>query len=440
MSPPVFEAGDDVDAAARLAAAVKRAGARPSEALEACLSGVPCFDISTPPMPLQTAAELEAALAQLRSYRAVGEAEEQPLLAPSKAAGFPSVYSISTPPPEPEDGAASVSTEVGDGEDVPVIDLSADFPEDDAGDALTSPGDRERRLLCDLLWVARPRWVPRDLAAAERKLLRVGVASVRELLEELVAGDLNERLRSAGLQPFGGAALEEFRTRAQRVAEEGERAVLCRATWRNDAPRPGRGQAARGRLLCEVLWESRPAWTPADLSAAERKLALVGIEDVGSLDGALTAGLNKRLREAGLKTFSADTVAALRKRLDEAYGRVDMQDKQAAWMHSSGRPLGGAAAPAASLRDVLWESRPTWSASELSAAEHKLAQVGVASVASLAEALGCGLNRKLKEAGLKAFGAETLRELRRRVAVALPARGGAAAAGRGPDDEDAAGG
>jgi len=62
----------------------------------------------------------------------------------------------------------------------------------------------------------------------------------------------------------------------------------------------------------DVLREACPGWTKSNAVAAEKKLAKVGVVDVATLDLFLERGANKRLSDAGLKTFRADTLCALR--------------------------------------------------------------------------------------------------------------------------------
>lgn len=76
------------------------------------------------------------------------------------------------------------------------------------------------------------------------------------------------------------------------------------------------------------------------------------------------------------------------------------------------------------LRAVLQEAQPSWTEKSVFVAQEKLAQIGVDSADVLAEALKENLNDRLREAGLKAFSAETLRGLRAALAVQSRARAG----------------
>lgn len=69
--------------------------------------------------------------------------------------------------------------------------------------------------------------------------------------------------------------------------------------------------------------------------------------------------------------------------------------------------------------EVLREAKPQWSEGALFDAEAKLAQVGIWTVKELAEALRGRLNGRLRDAGLKAFKPETLRDLRRAANIRL---------------------
>mmetsp|Transcript_63495 Transcript_63495/g.148012 ORF Transcript_63495/g.148012 Transcript_63495/m.148012 type:complete len:885 (-) Transcript_63495:29-2683(-) len=64
-----------------------------------------------------------------------------------------------------------------------------------------------------------------------------------------------------------------------------------------------------------VLSAARPTWTARDASAVQQKLAKVGITTIESLAAALEGPLNDRLRDAGVRTFTAETICALREHL-----------------------------------------------------------------------------------------------------------------------------
>mmetsp|Transcript_143763 Transcript_143763/g.446717 ORF Transcript_143763/g.446717 Transcript_143763/m.446717 type:complete len:289 (-) Transcript_143763:63-929(-) len=271
---------------------------------------------------------------------------------------------------------------------------------------------RERRMLCDVLWASQPCWGPDDLLAAQRKLAKVGVDSVASLVAALRV-DLERHLAKVDRR---GAP----RLRVPEVQKDsGE----------------GCARLEQGRLLCDVLWKSRPTWTPAMLAAAQRKLSMVGINHLASLDRALSKGLNRRLRKAGLKTFSVDTIVALRRHMDIFFDRLGVEDKETAWMNSGGRISEGLVRDDVvepPLRDVLAQCRPMWSALDLASAERKLALVGISSTTSLRGALAGDLNTQLRTAGLKAFNRETVRLLRRRLGMTLPRRA-AAKTSQGPE-------
>eukprot|EP00421_Protoceratium_reticulatum_P034317 CAMPEP_0168461196 /NCGR_PEP_ID=MMETSP0228-20121227/53851_1 /TAXON_ID=133427 /ORGANISM="Protoceratium reticulatum, Strain CCCM 535 (=CCMP 1889)" /LENGTH=135 /DNA_ID=CAMNT_0008476485 /DNA_START=41 /DNA_END=445 /DNA_ORIENTATION=- len=62
-----------------------------------------------------------------------------------------------------------------------------------------------------------------------------------------------------------------------------------------------------------VLHRARPSWSRKDLDAVRFKLREVGIRRVNELVDVLAKGhLNTSLKEAGLKTFGADTLQGLR--------------------------------------------------------------------------------------------------------------------------------
>mmetsp|Transcript_35205 Transcript_35205/g.90477 ORF Transcript_35205/g.90477 Transcript_35205/m.90477 type:complete len:352 (-) Transcript_35205:189-1244(-) len=313
----------------------------------------------------------------------------------------------------------------------------------------------QRRRLCDVLWLAQPKWEPKDLQVAEKKLAMVGIITVAALADVLAKRDLSRQLRQAGVQTFRAETREAFEVQARKSLDNPDLRLPGAAlgSHRNESISPK-------RLLCEVLWASRPRWMPVDLVRAERKLAQVGVEELPALDEELE-NLNQLLRKAGLKAFGSDTLAALREHLDQACGA----DKQAARTRSGaprtvpvvrdllseyrtapaanaaprdlpgeGEPSPRASEPAAAaaerkqakepraapavnpvLRELLWETRPAWSPSELAAVERKLAQVRVTSVPELREALREGLNDRLRQAGQRPMLSETVRELQRRL-------------------------
>lgn len=67
-----------------------------------------------------------------------------------------------------------------------------------------------------------------------------------------------------------------------------------------------------GPQLHDILRAARPSWSSKDLAAVRSKLARVGVNSVQSLSDRLSSGLNLRLKAAGLRTFSGDTLAAFR--------------------------------------------------------------------------------------------------------------------------------
>mmetsp|Transcript_124220 Transcript_124220/g.362598 ORF Transcript_124220/g.362598 Transcript_124220/m.362598 type:complete len:516 (-) Transcript_124220:153-1700(-) len=399
-----------------------------AEALTLVTSRPPSLVASRPPSLVPSKPPSEAEEASVRSSLFIDVTMAPPKRPPHRC-GAPS-FEISAP--MGQDGPSESTWKRAESDRMPrlpmVFDISALNEEGDeepepcaAASSHSVPEDRERRLLCDVLWASQPEWGPADLVAAERKLAKAGVDSVAGLVAVL-CNDLDRHLAQVGNGKRGTFNLKAFKTPQE---------VRAGAVWGHSGK--GRGMEGprleQGRLLCDVLWQSRPTWTPAMLAAAQRKLAMVGIHDLASLDRALSGGLNRRLRKAGLKTFSADTIVALRRHMDAFFDRLGIEDKETAWMSSSIRGTSEAVLHEAwselPLREVLWESRPMWSALDLSAAERKLALIGINSVTSLAGALAGDLNKQLRAAGLKAFNRETVRELRRRLGVPPSARRGA---------------
>lgn len=118
---------------------------------------------------------------------------------------------------------------------------------------------------------------------------------------------------------------------------------------------------------------------------------MIGIDSVTALQELLVSGgINEKLREVDAKSFTADTVRAL---------KAFVPDKRQ------------------SLRIFLQEARPLWTPQEVAAAERKLEKTGVDSVSALSQSLGedeC-LNRRLQENGFKGFTADTISAFYRQV-------------------------
>lgn len=219
---------------------------------------------------------------------------------------------------------------------------------------------------------------------AERRLSKAGIQCVPNLLAYFKSR-ISKQLQM-DTQLFTRTEFQQVATHLQ-VAKEPVR----------------RKPRTKERLLCDLMWDARPSWTPVDLVAAETKLTLIGVHTLEGLDNVLSGRLNTKLKESGLKAFSNDTIMAFKSRLDMVYHRAD---KQAAWMNSVGE---------SSLHDVLWESRPSWTATDVSAAERKLAVLGITDVTGLSKALTTDINRRLRATGEKPFLNATIEELRLRV-------------------------
>eukprot|EP00913_Durusdinium_trenchii_P022689 g21308.t1 len=58
---------------------------------------------------------------------------------------------------------------------------------------------------------ARPQWSTKDLAAAEAKLLSIGICTAEKLAEQLAASVLNDNLRSGGFRAFAAETLQALR-------------------------------------------------------------------------------------------------------------------------------------------------------------------------------------------------------------------------------------
>jgi len=254
-------------------------------------------------------------------------------------------------------------------------------------DITADPREQERRHLCNLLWESLARWAPRDLLLAERRLFKVGIHCVPDL-----TSFLQSRIRKQ----------LQIDTKLFTPTDVQQLAVhlgIAKGSECNVRRKP----RTKERLLCDLVWDARPSWTPVDFVAAETKLELIGVRTLDDLDKVLPGHLNTKLKQAGLKSFSSETISAFKCYLDKVYHR---DDKQAAWMDSVGE---------SSLHDVLWETRPSWTAADVSAAEKKLAVLGITDVGGLSEALTTDINKSLQAAGKKPFLDSTIEELRLRL-------------------------
>lgn len=157
-----------------------------------------------------------------------------------------------------------------------------------------------RRFLCDVLWAARPTWTPQDLERADKKLAAIGVEDVATLDEYLE--DLNAKLRKAGQKAFARETLAAIRRHIDKACGR-------------EAPE-GPSRAELRSALRGLLSESKPDWSASELDSVQKKLGGVGVTSLDTLREAIAEGLNERLREKGLRTFSGQTMRAIEHRLE----------------------------------------------------------------------------------------------------------------------------
>lgn len=242
----------------------------------------------------------------------------------------------------------------------------------------------EHRKLCNLLWESRPMWRPKDFVSAEKKLQRVGIETLDTLSAWLVPRErLTKKLQQIGEQPFSKPSLKEFTRRLKlRSADDSP----------NGRQHPPSEPRSKERFLWDMLWAARPLWSPVELAAADRKLTSIGINSIPALRKAAAGGINDKLRKVGAKSFTSDTVRALKKYVP---------DNQQVWSI------------------FLSEARPLWTPQDVASAEQKLTKVGVASIFALSEALrpGVDLNRRLQDGGFKGFTSETIDALRQQLEI-----------------------
>jgi hypothetical protein len=263
-----------------------------------------------------------------------------------------------------------------------------------------------------LIWESFPTWMPADLVSFESQLVKLGIEGMADL-QRACNGDVVRLVDAIELLDATGFSLEG--NQVDELAKLSSRGNRNQHT--DDKNRSLAIQKTPQRLLCDVLWKAGPVWTSTDFRRAYRKLALLGIDSLLELDFALNC-LNEQLRNEGYKAFSGETIRALRKNLNEHFGRLRKKqrsksqnnDKAAEWfLVSSGSEK--------QLRLVLWESRPAWTFRDLEVVEAKLAKIQIRDVDSLTRALKGDLNRMLRNAGEKPFNRTTLEELRNHLQV-----------------------
>lgn len=180
-----------------------------------------------------------------------------------------------------------------------------------AGNLEEMPTEREeRRQLCDVLWYSQPQWSPSQLHAAEQRLAKAGISNLHLLLEGLM-GNLNQKVRAATREGLACGTVGQLR-RHLGVARGGK---LLTPRPKMPTLKETSCTRSQGRKLCDALWEARPAWTPTDLLAAERKLQSVGVDSLETLRNALDNDLNSSICKAGFRPFHADSIAALQQHI-----------------------------------------------------------------------------------------------------------------------------
>lgn len=160
---------------------------------------------------------------------------------------------------------------------------------------------------------------------------------------------------------------------------------------------PGRG-SRKGNRVSLRLSECGPADGTADPAPRNRDSVSDSLFDWDALDHAETRNRTRSLP------------ARLRRRTKSA-----KHSKQVADLRSRENA-------AAELRLLLRSARPAWRESTLQSTVLKLAVVGVTSVPLLEQALAGKINSQLRAAGLKAFTANTLKDLRARACTAESSR------------------
>jgi len=150
-----------------------------------------------------------------------------------------------------------------------------------------------------------------------------------------------------------------------------------------------------------ILQEARPNWSDKDLDSVLEKLAKANVCTAGVLYSSLRrrglGNLNEKLRQAGERCFTTETLQALFVHTEGLQMRVCCENS----------------AEIEALTSLLQAARPDWQAKELDAIHEKLAKVNITTYSSMVSHLnGSSLNEMLKRVGEKGFTASTLQALR----------------------------
>lgn len=187
------------------------------------------------------------------------------------------------------------------------------------------------------------------------------------------------------------------------VTPFGSRKVSEDRVPQKNTPGQGSGKAYRVSLR---LSECMPADEIADRTPRNRDSMVDPLFDWDALDRAETRNRTRSLP------------ARLRRRNKSS--KYSARDPSQAACENAAADLRARANAAAKLRSLLRSARPAWRETTLQSAVLKLAVVGVTSVPLLERALAGNLNSQLRAAGLKAFTADTLKDLRARACTLLP--------------------
>lgn len=82
--------------------------------------------------------------------------------------------------------------------------------------------------------------------------------------------------------------------------------------------------------MLQVLSRARPTWTARDAAAAQQKLAKIGVTTFRALEEALEGPINDRLKLAGQRTFTVETIHALKQQLQAELAREASEPPPAA--------------------------------------------------------------------------------------------------------------
>jgi len=167
----------------------------------------------------------------------------------------------------------------------------------------TKPAAATDAHMMGFLKCARPEWKESQIASVIEKFARIGIEKITDLLIHLETPGgkaLNDALKSAGEKSFTAETLRALKEQAEK-----------QSFLAQDDSQDGQEDQLKG-----FLTHARTDWSQHDVASAVEKLHKIEIENISSLLALLHVkginSMNERLKDAGEKTFTTETMNALR--------------------------------------------------------------------------------------------------------------------------------